>query len=128
MKLKDTFMSSPICVKILKYQCIPKNFPLLCRQLFSIHNLETDNFFSQLQLANNLFYEKGNPSIKNNGPPLMSSPLPHPGLKMVHHFFLIEAGPRAKLSCCLQVKKIWWLVFIWNLNLLQLDKVPFQDI
>ena len=25
---------------------------------FSIHNLEADNFFSQLQLANNFFYEK----------------------------------------------------------------------
>ena len=45
MKLKDAFMSSPICVKILKYQCIPKNFPLLCRQFFSIHDLEADNFF-----------------------------------------------------------------------------------
>ena len=64
MKLKDTFMSSPICVKILKYQCIPKNFLLLCRQSFSIHNLEEDNFFSQLQLVNNFFYEKGNPPNK----------------------------------------------------------------
>ena len=74
MKLKDTYMSSPICVKILKYQCIPKNVILLCRQFFSIHNLEADNFFSQLQLANNFFYEKGNPPIKNNGPSLIHFP------------------------------------------------------
>ena len=45
MKLKDTFMSSPIYVKTLKYQCVPKNFLLLCRQFFSFHNLEADNFF-----------------------------------------------------------------------------------
>ena len=64
MKLKDTFMSSPICVKSLKYQCIPKNFPLLT--IFSIHNLEADNFFSQRQFANNFFMEK----VKNNGPSL----------------------------------------------------------
>ena len=57
-------MSSPICVKILKYQCIPKNFLLLCRQFLSIHNLEANNFFRQLQLANKFFYEKGNPLIK----------------------------------------------------------------
>ena len=75
MKLKDTFMSSPICVKILKYQCIPKNFPLLCRQFFSVHNLEADNFFSQLQLANIFFYEKGNPLMKSNGPSLSESNL-----------------------------------------------------
>ena len=54
-------MSSPICVKILKYQCIPKTFLLLCRQFFSIHNLEADNFFSQLQLANNFFTKKVTP-------------------------------------------------------------------
>ena len=63
MKLKDTFMSSPICVKILKYQCISKNFPLLCRQFFSAnYSLRT------------IFYEKGNPPppppIKSNGPSL----------------------------------------------------------
>ena len=61
MKLTDTFMSSPICVKSLKYQCIQKNFLLLWRQFFSIHNLEADNFFSQLQLANNFFKKKVTP-------------------------------------------------------------------
>ena len=70
MKLKDTFMSSPICVKILKYQCVPKNFPLLCRQLFSIHNLEADNFFQPTTVCKQFIYEKGNPLIKNNGPSL----------------------------------------------------------
>ena len=32
--------------------------------IFLIHNLEVDNFFSQLQLANNFLYEKGNPPDK----------------------------------------------------------------
>ena len=64
MKLKDTFMSSPICVKILKYQCIPKNFLLLCRQFFSIHNLEADNFFQPTTACEQFFYEKSNPPDK----------------------------------------------------------------
>ena len=74
MKLKDTFMSSPICVKILKYQCISKNFPLLCRQFFPFITLKQKTFFSQLQLANIFFYEKGNPppNKKDNGSPLRS--------------------------------------------------------
>ena len=55
MKLKDTFMSSPICVKILKYQCIPKNF------IFSIHNIEADNFLNPTTACEQVFYEKGNP-------------------------------------------------------------------
>ena len=54
-------MSSLICVKILKYQCIPKNFPLLCRQFFSIHNLEADNIFQPTTACEQFFYEKGNP-------------------------------------------------------------------
>ena len=60
MKLKDTFMSSPICVKILKYQCIPKKFPFALQTCFSLHNLEADNFF-QPATACNFFYETGNP-------------------------------------------------------------------
>ena len=64
MKLKDTFMSSTIYIKILKYQCIPKNFPLLCRQFFQFITLKKTIFFGQLQLANNFFYEKSNPLIK----------------------------------------------------------------
>ena len=74
MKHKDIFMSSPICVKILKYQCIPKNFPLLCRQVLQFITLKQTIFFSQLQLANNFIYEKGTPPpppIKNNGPSLI---------------------------------------------------------
>ena len=66
MKLKDTFMSSPICIKILKYQYFPKNFLLLCRQFFSIHNLEADNFFQPTTAC-----EKSNP------------PPPPPDKKMV---------------------------------------------
>ena len=58
MKLKDTFMSSPICVKILKYQCIPKNFLLLRRQFFSIHNLEADNFFQPTTACEQFFFTK----------------------------------------------------------------------
>ena len=65
MKLKDTFMSSPICVKILKYQCFPKNFPLLFRQFFSIHNLEADNFFQPTTACKQFFFtKKGNPLDK----------------------------------------------------------------
>ena len=73
MKLKDTFMSSPICVKILKYQCIPKNFPLLCRQFFQFITLKQTIFFSQLQLANNFFYKK------------VTSPPPSPDKKIIVH-------------------------------------------
>ena len=47
-----------------------KKFPFALQTIFSIHNLEADIFFSQLQLANNFLYEKGNPQIKNNGPSL----------------------------------------------------------
>ena len=61
MKLKDTFMSSPICVKILKYQCIPKNFLLLCRQFFKIHNLEADNFFQPITACKQFFLQKRYP-------------------------------------------------------------------
>ena len=57
-------MSGPICLKILKYQCIPKNFPLLCRQFFSIHNLQAENFFQPTTVCEQFFYEKGNPPIK----------------------------------------------------------------
>ena len=65
MKLKDTFMSSPICVKILYF----KKFPFALQTIFSLHNLEADNFFNQLRLRT-IFDEKGNPTIKNNGPSL----------------------------------------------------------
>ena len=70
MKLKDTFMSGPICVKILKFQCITKNFSLLLRQFFPFITLKERIFSSQLQLANNFFLQKGNPPDKNNGPSL----------------------------------------------------------
>ena len=61
MKLKNTSMSGPICVKILKYQCISKNFPLLCRQFFPFITLKQTIFFSQIQLANNFFKKKVTP-------------------------------------------------------------------
>ena len=60
MELIDTFMSSPICVKILNYQCISKKFPLLRRQFFPSITLKQIIFFSQLQLVNKFFYKKGN--------------------------------------------------------------------
>ena len=41
-----------------------KKFPFALQTIFSIHNLEADNFFSQLQLANNFFYKKGIPPDK----------------------------------------------------------------
>ena len=64
MKLKDTFMSSPICVKILKYQCIPKNFPLLCRQFFQFIALKQTIFLANNSLRTIFFYGKGNPPDK----------------------------------------------------------------
>ena len=71
MKLKDTFMSSPICVKILKDQCIPK-ISLCFADNFLIHNLEADNFFQPTTACEKFFYETGNPPrIKNNGPSLI---------------------------------------------------------
>ena len=60
MKLKDTFMSSPICVKILKYQCIPKN-SFCFADNFLIHNLEADNFFQPTTACEQFFYEKVTP-------------------------------------------------------------------
>ena len=54
MKLKDTFMSGPICVKIFEISMYSEKFPFAFQTIF----------FSQLQLANNFFYEKGNPRIK----------------------------------------------------------------
>ena len=60
MKLKDTFMSSPIRVKILKYQCIPK-ISLCFADNFSIHTLEADNFFQPTTAYEHFFYENGTP-------------------------------------------------------------------
>ena len=64
MKLKDTFLSSPICVKILNYQCIPTNFPLLCRQCFQLITLKQTIFFQPTTACEQFFYEKGNPPAK----------------------------------------------------------------
>ena len=57
MKLKDTFMASPICVKILKYQCISKNFPLFCRQVLPFMTLK-QTFFQPTTACKQFFYEK----------------------------------------------------------------------
>ena len=38
-----------------------KKFPFAVQTIFSLHNLEADNFFSQLQLANNFFLKKVTP-------------------------------------------------------------------
>ena len=47
---------SPICVKIVKYQCISKNFAL--ETIFPFITLKQTIFFSQLQLTNNFFTKK----------------------------------------------------------------------
>ena len=46
-----------------------QRIPFALQTIFSLHNIEADNFFSQLQLAN-IFYKNGNPQIKNNRPSL----------------------------------------------------------
>ena len=58
MKLKDTLMSSPTCVKVLKYQCIPKKFPFALQTIFSIHNLEANNFFQPTTACKQFFLRK----------------------------------------------------------------------
>ena len=58
MKLKDTFMSSPICVKILKYQCVPKNSFCFADNFFLIHNLEVDKFFQPTTACEQFFFTK----------------------------------------------------------------------
>ena len=52
MKLKDTFMSN---VEISMYF---KKFSFALQTIFSLHNLDADNIFRQLQLANNFFLTK----------------------------------------------------------------------
>ena len=58
MKLKDTFMSSPICLKISMYS---KQFPFASQITFSVHNLEADNVFQATTACEQFFYEKGKP-------------------------------------------------------------------
>ena len=58
MKLKDTFMSSAICVKIVKYLCISKNFNLLCRQFFPFITLKQTSFSANYSLRTIFFMEK----------------------------------------------------------------------
>ena len=57
-------MSSPICVKILKYQCIKKKFSFALQTISSLHNLEADNFYLPTTACEQFFYEKGNPVDK----------------------------------------------------------------
>ena len=64
MKLKDTFMSSPICVQNFEISMYSKNFLLLCRQFFSIHNLEADNFFQPTTACEQFFMKKVTPPDK----------------------------------------------------------------
>ena len=54
-------MSSPICVKI--------SFAL--QTIFSFHDFEADNSFQPTTAFKQCFLQKGNPSTKKNGPPLM---------------------------------------------------------
>ena len=55
-------MSSPICVKTLKYQCISKSFPLLCRQFFPFITLKQTIFFQPTTACEQFLWRK------NNGP------------------------------------------------------------
>ena len=64
MKLKDTFMSSPICVKILKYHNVFQKNSFRFADNFSIHNLEADNFFQPTTACEQFFYEIGTPNEK----------------------------------------------------------------
>ena len=61
MKLKDTFMSSPICVEILKYQYISKKVPFALQTISSLHNLEADNFNQPTTACEQFFTEKVTP-------------------------------------------------------------------
>ena len=67
MKLKDTFMSSPICVKIFEISMYLKKFPFALQTIFSLHNLEPDNFFQPTTVCEQFFCEEGNLLTKNNG-------------------------------------------------------------
>ena len=71
MKLKDTFMVQFVS-KFWNINVFQK-FPFALQTIFLIDNLEADNFFSQLQLVNNFFYEKGTPPIKNNDGPSLNA-------------------------------------------------------
>ena len=64
MKLKDTFMSGPICVKILTYIKVFEKISFALQTIFPFITLKQTIFFSQLHLANNFLKEKGNPLIK----------------------------------------------------------------
>ena len=52
MKLKDTFMSNPICVKNFEI------FTFGLQTIFSIHNLEADKFFQPTTACEQFFLQK----------------------------------------------------------------------
>ena len=54
MKLKDTFMSSPICQNF-EISMYSKKFPFALQTIFSIHNLEADNFFQPTRACEQFF-------------------------------------------------------------------------
>ena len=58
MKLKDTFMSSPICVKNFEISMYFKKFPFALQTIFSLHSLEADNFFSANYSLRTIFFTK----------------------------------------------------------------------
>ena len=114
-------MSSPICVKILNYQCIPKKFPLLCRQVFQLITLKQTIFFSQLQLANNFFYKKVPPPplIKNNGPSLtfsrsiLHNHTNHIFYSMLWQMFQKQGTPKSFSKTHFMVHNTDWIRNIW---------------
>ena len=48
-----------------------KKFPFALQTIFSIHNLDADNFFQPTMACEQFFLQKGNPPDKNNGPSLI---------------------------------------------------------
>ena len=60
--------------------------------IFSIHNLEADNYFQSTTACELFFYEKGNPPIdKNNRPSLMKNQ--HQNENVAECFYYDLKGP-----------------------------------
>ena len=81
MKLKDTFYVWSNLCQNFEISIYFKKFPFALQTTFSLHDLKTDNFFSQLHLSNNLFTKKVTFLTKNNGPSLTSVGFGGRGLK-----------------------------------------------
>ena len=58
MKLKDTCMSSPILCQNFKMSMHFKKFPFALQTIFSLNNLEADNFFQPTTACEQFFFTK----------------------------------------------------------------------